>query len=342
MRYYNLVITNPSGQVFTPNNAGGFSLGSGPSTFTSFVNGQTDPNALNVEFDLPVYPYATPQGGSIIRVWGIGLQMIGQASNLNLSNFVLSGGMQKGLPLANAAQSGVIAQGIVYQAFGNWQGVNQTLDLICQAGKLQPAGKITFNWEQGQTLNDALTSTLSQAFPSYTSNFNFSSSLQVPNDQTQCGVYDSLDQFAQYIQGLTQPLGATATGNASYPGVQFSVVGNTINAYDQVTSPPPVVNLAFQDLIGQPTFISPTEITFKTVLRADITIGGQVMFPQGVIAPYAQTAPNAAVPGAPARSKSVFQGTFFVTEMHHYGNFRQADADSWNTTFVAVPTNANV
>ena len=338
MRFYNLVLTDPdSGQVWTPNSTtGALSKGSGPSTFTSFVHGQTIPGALNVEFDLPVTPWHTPQGGSIIRVWGVGLQMIGQAANLNGSNFQLYAGMQKGLPLANPAQAGLIAQGSVYQAFGNWQGPNQTLDLICNPSGIAPTNGISWQWSPGQTLATALQVTLTQAFPTYKQNINISSSLQPPNGAVQSGSYDTLDAFAQYLNELTQDLGAQVTGNPDYSGVQIAIDGMTIQVYDD-TAPQKTVQLDFQDLIGQPTWIGPATITFKTVLRADINVGDQIKFPTGVVLPYALTSSAAAAPGAPARAKSVFQGTFVVNEVHHYANFRQPDADSWNTTFTAVP-----
>ena len=318
MRYYELTITNTGGQVFQPSSTGdGFSLGATGSTFSSFVNGRTIPGALNVEFDLPVYPFHTPQGRSIIRVWGIGLKMIGQASDLNGQNFKLAAGMKKGLPLANPAQAGVLAQGQIYQAFGNWEGVNQTLDLICNPGGLVPSNGIVFQWQARATLASAIATSLNQAFPTYEQNIAISDNLKTPNSHTQDGTYPSLDTFSQYINELTQGLGAQFAGS-SYPGVQISISGNTFQVYDGTVAPPSApTQLAFQDLIGQPTWISAATVAFKTVLRSDIAVGDQVKFPQGVIAPYALTSPNAAVPGAPSRSKTVFQGTFVITEVHH-------------------------
>jgi len=46
------------------------------------------------------------------------------------------------------------------------------------------------------------------------------------------------------------------------------------------------------------------------------------------------TFPN--VPNAPAMSKVAFQGQFLVTEIHHYGSYRDPNADSWVTAFVAA------
>jgi len=342
VRWYSLTISDPnSGFVYKPDPNGrdsGFTVSPGGATFTSTVtiNGQTvnNPGALNIEFDLAVYPWHTAQGGSVIRVWGVGLKMIGQASNLNGKNFALSAGMMKGLPLANPAQAGLIVQGQIYQAFGNWQGTQQSLDLIGNPGGLDPANGISFTWLPGVPLATALASTFAQAFPGYSQSIKISSSLLPPNNAAQYGTYASLEQFASYIQQITQPIGAQFAG-PNYPGVQITVVGNTITALD-TTVATKTVQLAFQDLIGQPTWIGPATVNFKTVLRADIQIGTQVIFPQGVIAPYALTSSKAAVPNAPSRSKTVFQGSFTVNEVHHFANFRQADADSWNTTFNAV------
>jgi hypothetical protein len=54
-----------------------------------------------------------------------------------------------------------------------------------------------------------------------------------------------------------------------------------------------------------------------------------------IISSLALTQQGAAVPGAPARNSSVFKGKFFIREVHHFGNLRQPDADSWAKAFVA-------
>jgi hypothetical protein len=36
------------------------------------------------------------------------------------------------------------------------------------------------------------------------------------------------------------------------------------------------------------------------------------------------------------RSSSAFKGKFFVKEVHHFGNSRQPDAESWATAYTAV------
>lgn len=333
MRYYNLIISDPkSGQVWKPSNtANGFTKSAGGSTFTSFVNGQTLPGALNIEFDFPVFPMNQPQGQSWIRVWGVGLGMIGQAANLNGANFQLSAGMQKGLPLANPAQAGLIMQGTIFQAYGNWQGVNQTLELICNPGAAGVGKDIQWNWPANTSLASAIAASLTQAFPGYKQSINIAS-LILPS--TEPAHYNNIWNFGAYLTELTQVIGAQIYGQ-NYSGVQLKIVGNTIYAYDSTITQTPI-QLAFQDLVGQPTWIDPATVNLKTVLRSDIAVGTAIKFPPGITSPFALTSQAAAVPNAPASSKTAFQGVFTVNEAHHFGNFRQADANSWVTTFNAV------
>lgn len=337
MRFYNLVISNAAGQVYQPNASGAFALGSGSSFSSLDANGNNLPGALNIEFDVPITQYDAFQGGALIRIWGVGLQMIGQAADLSGQNFQLSAGMSKGLPLANPAQQGVILQGQIFQGFGNWSGINQTIDLVCNPGELYPTNGVSFNWRPGTPLSGAIYATLRQAFPNYKANVNISANLQPPMSAVQAGCYSSLQTFTEYLTQMTQPLGARVTGNANYPGVTVFINGTTINVSD-ATRVSKTVPLAFVDLIGQPTWIAAATITFKTVLRGDIQVGDQVTFPLGIIPSYALTTPGAAIPNAPSRNKTAFQGSFTVQEVHHYANFRQPDAESWNTTFTAVPS----
>ena len=133
MRYYKIVITDPSsGNVITPP---GFDGLLGGASYTSFVNGQSLPGAWNVELDIPVIGAATPQGSAGARIWGISRQEISQANDLNGKNISIFGGMQKGLPLANPAQSGLLVQGFIFQAFGNWIGTDMTLDFVINPGQ---------------------------------------------------------------------------------------------------------------------------------------------------------------------------------------------------------------
>lgn len=364
MRYYSLTVVDPaSGQNIVlaaqgaatsvpaiANSALGFALGTGPlvtslqtaaTTANPKLIGTTNLAALNIEIDVAIAPLDVPgsESMSYLRIWGLGIRCISQAWNLNPVNnvfktFSLKAGMAKGLPLANPAQAGLILQGSIYQAFGNWAGTEQTLDLIVKAGPdtANDVG-ISFNWQKGQSLQSALAQTFSQAFPSYTAVINISDNLTAPSNQP--AYHDTLENFAAYLTPYTRQLGQQTYGS-SYGGVGIFAVGNFIYASDgQGPTPPKTVAIAFQDLIGQPTWIDANKLTFPCVMRGDINIADQVTFPVGVLPPYALTTPQAAQLNAPAAASSTFQGTFKVTEIHHYGNFRQADAASWNSTYVA-------
>jgi hypothetical protein len=324
--------------VWKPSPTGlGFIKSPGGTTFTSFVNGKTDPGALNIEFDFPVYGYDQPQGQALIRVWGIGLGMIGQAANLNGQNFILRAGMQKGLPLANPLQAGIIAQGSIFQCFGNWSGVNQSLDLIIYPGAAGPQD-IAFVWPPGVPLNVSLRAALSQIKPAYALNVdNISPNLRQLS--LEAGHYDSLQTFADHVQQISEKIGKPIYG-ADYDGVKLTIVGSTIYASDG-TGTARIVPIEFRDMIGQPTWLEPAKVSFKCVLRSDINVTDLIKFPAEIQLPYALTSVGAvtgSATGVPASTKSAFQGTFEVTEMHHFANLRQPDAESWNTSFVAVAT----
>lgn len=350
MRFYRLTLTNTDGQVYVPNTSGGFSLvapGANVSTFTSHLPTNTgglqyNPGSLNIEFDAQTSGYAILQSQSWIRVSGVGLGMIGQASNFNFgtdgptTTCALFGGMQQGLGgrsgLANPTQAGLLFQGPVLQGFGNWQGTNQTLELLVNPGAITPEAGISFTWAVGQPLAAALLTTFQQAYPGYQVSVNIVEGLRPRGLQQGC--YNSMTAFAGYLADQTRPAGE-ALGIDGYGGVQISFYGKQIRVYDQTTQYK-TVQLNFQDLIGQATWINFVTLNFKTVMRGDINVGDAVVFPPGVIAPYALTSPQAAVPGAPSRSKSIFQGQFKVQAVHHFANYRQADADSWVTTFDVV------
>jgi hypothetical protein len=163
---------------------------------SSSLAGQPNPNALQIEFDLPVSMLHLPQGLQLIRVWGLGLHCITQAQLANLNptqnssgklvynSFTLSGGMSAGLPLANPAQQGVIASGIIWQAFGNWEGTEQTLDLIVAPYIDGLQGAVSLTWKRGTSLQSALALAFQQAFPTFAAKINVSSSLIAPSEST--------------------------------------------------------------------------------------------------------------------------------------------------------------
>ena len=324
MRYYKIVITDPT----TGNVIRSDSNPDPSSTYTSYRNGQTIPGALNIEMDLPVSVYALPMGASYIRIYGISLKEIGQAApTLNFKNIQVFAGMQKGLPLANPALAGLIAQGQIFQALGNWVGTDMTLDLFLQprTGSPDAPANIVINWKAGTPLSTAIAATLSAAFPGVQQSININPNLVLPGNAV--GAYRSLTAFANWVKQQTKAIAPVA----NYRGVDIFFSGLTITV-DDGTVAKPVKDILFQDLIGQPTWISAPIIQFKCPIRADLKIGDIVKMPPVVVV---TTAPAAS---SLLNLKSAFQGTFQIQQMRHVGCYRRTDPESWVTTIDAFPT----
>ena len=323
MRYYNIVITDPmTGTVIQQ--------------FTNYVNGRIDLGALDVELDISTAGVANPiTSSAFIRVWGVSLQQIAQGTDLSGKTIAVYGGMQKGLPLANPAQAGLLVSGSIYPAYGNWIGTDMTLDLqvvpYLYAGLGAPVN-IVLNWKAGVPLATALGNALAIAFPKADVSIAISGNLVQSHDEP--GVYGNLQQLGQYLKQKTQAmLGGTYPGvDIAQSGSQFVVSDGTATAGGKGA----VTEIAFQDLIGQPTWRGLYELQMKCVMRADIPFGASVKLP-----PTLATVTGAAVvlpgSGAVSRSNSAFQGTFRVIRIRHVGHLRQPDAESWNTTFDLLP-----
>jgi len=335
MRYYRIVITDPAtGTVVTPP---GFSGLLGGATYTSFVNGVTLPAAWDVELDLPVINAATSQGFGSVRVWGVSVLELGQANDLAKKNIAIYGGMQKGLPLANPAQSGLLSSGFIVQAFGNWIGVDMTLDLVFAQGPasasfaggigtLQAPLNLTLNWPQGQPLSTALRNCLQTAFPGYTVTMNISENITGRGPQNG-GSYPTLEQLAQYCQQQSIDIIKTP----GYLGVSIVPTGTTIAVFDgSAAASGSPTQIDFQDLIGQPTWIAPFTVQLKTVMRARLAVGSQIKLPQTLI-----TNTQASLSSL-SNQKLNFQGAFQVMNLRHVGRFRQPTADAWVTVVEAV------
>ena len=314
MRYYDIVITDPDNG------------GAVVKRYTSFLNGQTLPSALDIEVDVFSFVYASPGGGSFVRVWGIPLSDISISQNLVGMDITVSAGMQKGLPLATPAQAGVILQGRVYQMLGNWIGTDMTLDIFAtpHTGTVDVPANIVFSCPKGTPLASAVFSTLRVAFPGFTTSVTINENLTVPYDLN--AYYRTLTEFAQWLkQKSIDILGGT------YPGVDITVIQNRIAVYDN-TAAPPTKTVSFNDLIGQPTWIAPLTIQFKTVMRADISVSNLVTLP----ATLATATPQSLV-GTQQRNKLSFSGQYLIQLVRHVGSFRQPTADAWVSIFEATP-----
>lgn len=357
MRYYDIKITRADGSLYTFKSCGNAFNGSSlssllPSGPQSPLTGLTNPAALCVELDIPLAHFTDPDGQSAwLRVWGLGLNDLGHASDLNGLSVAVNAGMAKGLPLANPTQASLLMQGTILQAFGNWEGTDQTLDLLFAVGGTDAggtasgqfigsgtdlSGNFPFSMPAGMPLAKAIANTLSVALPNIPPTINISPKLVLNYDQT--GHYGSLYAFASFIEALS----AGIMNDPSYTGVRITSNGSTIRVFDgtggatiggAAASSASATAIAWQDLIGQPVWIAPNTISFKCVMRADIHQGDTVSLPQTLVTQSA-AAPQRFL-NQPQNSLT-FSGKFEVQHVHHYGHSRQPDASSWNTTYQAI------
>lgn len=305
--------------------------------YTSLLpDGNTDPGALNIEIDFFEGVYAQPVESAWIRIWGVGLQDISQSASLVGNEILLSVGMMKGLPLANPKQAGPVLKGYINQAFGNWIGTDQTLDLFVTTSPY-PVGapgapiNMSMDWKAGTSFKDALSTTLKTAFPNLDQKIDISPDLTQSHDEPD--VKNSLHEFAAWVKQKT--VGFLSEG---YAGVDILIDQNTIHAFDNhdpaarsdMGSASNPIQIEFQDLIGQPTWIRSGVIQIKCVMRADIGVNDYILMPKGALTTVTQQSTIGLVANS-TDYKAAFQGKFWVTLIHHVGNFRQADAASWVT-----------
>lgn len=322
MRFYSITMkNNKTGKAVTPSSLNGMQIKS------QLDNGSFNPAALNIEFDIPFHGFNSPDANAYLRIWGLGLKDISNALDLTPANgdkidVTISGGMSKGFPLATPSQQGILLTGSIYQAWGNWEGTNQTLDMTFNPSPGSPSApaNYTFNWPKGTQLKDAIAQTLLVAAPTQKQIINISTQLVL--NHTEAGTYESLSQFATFINSVSRSI---IGGN--YQGVQIAAKGDTMIVWDTTVAPKEsdIKKIAFQDLIGQPTWVEFNKVSVKTVLRGDLAIGDKVTLPKGLATQTQQTY-------ARFRDGTTFTGNYDVQSIHHYGNFRQPDAASWNTT----------
>lgn len=335
-RYYKIVVgpetETPVGQAGPSNNAG--------ATWTNNVNGRADLGAQMIEFDVHAFAFDAPAAQAFVRIWGPSKEQMSQSSDFNGAHLDLYVGMQKGLPLASAAvdggQAGIILSGQIFQAFGNWQGINQTLDFVVivdgGATQTQPA-KLSFTWKKGDKLESVVRQVLQGAYPKLKLDVKISPNLVLPQDEQ--GVYQTLQQFATYVKGVS--LDIMGGGSTTYPGVSIILTDGGLRVFDGTTPPEGgATAITVQDLIGQPTWLDAFTVQFSTVVRADLQVGSQVSFPP-IAGATALTTPQS---GSNVRSKNAFTGTWTISYMRHVGNSRAPDAQSWVSTFQAYSNQA--
>lgn len=347
MRKYKIEITDSNNEPFFK----GFGSGRGAylfdGTFSSTYDfgNLTNPNALNVEFDIPVGFYNAPMGDASIRVWGVGLPMISEATDFNPSpsdvtkyfNISVSAGMaENSLPLANSKQFGEILKGRILQSYGNWQGTAQTLDFIVgmPSGSTKNPLNFQFQCKKSEPYSTAILNTLKIAFKGIVDEqnikININEDLKPSEDETHS--CDSLAEFNRWINNRSKNIIKRPNYigvSIAYQNGSISVVDST-NILDQKTH-----QINFSDLIGQPTWIGSQTMSLRVVMRGDIKVGDVIQMPklEGNQINLVLSNPNSY---SQYRNKSAFSDKFWITSLRHTGNFRQGSADNWVTTITAI------
>lgn len=329
MRFYKITITNQDG---TPALLNGV-----PMVFSSHDDaGRYKPGALQVEFDLPVVAADIPAGNGFVKIWGVGLDTVNLASMLNLKNIRIETGMMGGLPLAREQANafplrrGIIFQGSIFQAFGNWQGVEQSLDLIVTvqltASPLEAAKTtrpMVFQCDAGKSFQEALAQSMGDS--------NITSKVQVDPYLVPANPiifqHDNVQDFAAELLYHSKRINPSPT----YLGVKMVKTQAGYDCTDNSGAAQAVADVKFTDLIGQPTWLDLLQMQMRTVMRSDIAVGTTVNMPKEYI-----SLNNAKRVFGAAKEGIFFTGTGWVNQVRHVGNFRHPDANSWVTILDVV------
>jgi len=322
MRYYKVVISPPQG----------VSNGFNPVVYTSLTPlGGNNGSALQIELDVFQTYYHQPAQAGYIKLSGVTFQDLNTSANFNPSGNNYCGvqifvGMSKGLPYANPQQAGMIINGSILQAFGNWQGNQTSLDLIVipTTYVIPNDVNLSFNWQKGQTLQQAVTNTLNKAYPGVPVSGSFSSDLIYTETQAQLPM--TLIPFSKYVNQVSKQI----ITNSDYQGASIANTPDGFYLTDGTNTEVSVIDIDFVDLIGNVTWINSFTIQFKVTMRADLNIGNLITLPRGI--PYVNTAGSF----SQARSNISFDGTYLINSIRHVGNNRQPDGNSWCTIIEAI------
>jgi hypothetical protein len=317
MRYYKIIITPPAnatpGVSFTP------------ITYTSV--GALGDNYSALQVDLDIYQAAahTPAPLGSITLYGVSFDNINQSIYLPGALIQVFVGMTAGLPFANPDQIGLIVEGTILQAFGNFQGNNVSLSLIITGGAVDPTESINLPliWRKGDTLTKAVTEALQTGYIGSKVTGSFSQDLVAVQDET--AIYTNLKTLAVWVNSASKAINSSA----KYSGASIVNTSSGFQLYDSLS--PQVGNtlINYVDLIGNITWLNVATISAKVVMRADLEVGKYVSFP--ALAPVVNTAIFNQY-----RNKLAFDGIFLITRLRHQGSSRQANADSWVTIIEAI------
>jgi hypothetical protein len=187
---------------------------------------------------------------------------------------------------------------------------------------------IIHNMMPNMPMSQSIQETLSKAFPAANINVLISQALKLGYQDA--GIYQSVEQFAHYINNASQSI----MGTNRYFGVHMSSFSRTVNVWDG-TYPVSDSDISYLDLIGQPTWLTFNTISVKVVLRGGLHIGGTVTLPQTLVG--FNGADSVLPAGAPdQRTHVTLPGSYLILKVMHIGDFRNPDGASWSTNIEAM------
>lgn len=340
-----------------PVGGSGTQTGSGSSVqgaqWTSVVNGQNDPGALDIEFDISlVIGDSGASNGSHIKIWGIPFNMITQSSKFIGCRLQMWAGFTEGLPLANlqVPNQGLILDGNIWPALGNWVLNDLSLEFFVVAGDKGGVGgptnpkNIVHNVPANQPFSQGIQTALQTAFPNSTVTVAISDKIKLAYPDY--GFYQSIEQYANYLKALSHDLLGTPQ-TTGYQGIRIYSHGDKITAKDNANPSGSPIVLKYEDFVGQPTWIDYNKISIKTLLRGDINPVNsnpvQIKLPAntlfsvgGAKGAFSTQDPTSGDPSPTNNNILAFQGTWIVQSVRHIGRFRSPSMDSWVTVIEAV------
>jgi hypothetical protein len=322
MRFYRIEITDENGAIVK--------IGDSPLAFSTHNDFNIfKPGALGIEFDLPMVAADIPAGDGLLKIYGLSLETLNQASTLNLKNIRIEAGMMPGFPLATEQalaqpqRRGIIFEGSIKQAFGTWQGTEQSLDLLVSVqltSKPQETPKetraIMFSCDSGANFADSI----KKAMNSAGIDAKVSIDSRLVASEPIIFMASSMQEFALMLKRQSKRI----IKDAAYIGISAirRVGGYDFTDNSAIDSPIPVL---FNDLIGQPVWHDAVQAQMKLVMRSDIIVGNMIQMPKEYIAVN-----RSRILGT-VRDQITFIGTAFVNQVRHVGNSRQPDANAWVT-----------
>jgi len=335
VRYYNITISPPA----SAQGQGTFV----PFSFSSQTNGKDNYSALQLDLDIYQTSFSSYSSNGYLRLMGVDLKALQQKANINpeiasdgsrinLPQITVEVGMSKGLPYANQNQKGVILNGGIIQAFSNWQGNQVSLDMV-----LAPVGvdqnatnNITFNCNKGQDLTSATITALQNAYPNAKITGSFSSKL-IYTENAPAQHYN-LFSFSQVLNSISKQIISSPT----YTGALIVSTNSGFVLTDSTITPSITKKIAFTDVIGNLTWLGINTISAKVVMRGDLNVADYISFESGI--PVSNIVNNQ----SQYRNKISFNGVFYITKLHHVGNSRNGDGNSWVTIIEAIIPNTPI